>query len=65
MCKALSTRLAQLAPTDPYRIETTEAFLHKLYNMGLVPTQKRCVCPRYPAWLASSWFLYLPVFQPG
>jgi hypothetical protein len=64
MCKALSTRLAQLAPTDPYRIETTEAFLHKLYNMGLVPTQKRCVCPTLSS-LVSVLIVSLSVIQPG
>lgn len=43
MCKALTSKLAQLAPTDTCRVEVTEKFLHKLYNMGLVPTEKRCV----------------------
>lgn len=41
MCKALTSKLAQLAPTDTCRMEVTEKFLHKLYNMGLVPTEKR------------------------
>ena len=43
MCKALTAKLAQLDPHDPVRIETTEAFLHKLYNMGLIPTNKSLV----------------------
>ncbi|GJP46815.1 hypothetical protein CLOM_g9644 [Closterium sp. NIES-68] len=36
----LTTLLKKLDPTDPFRIEMTDQLINKLYNMGVIPTQK-------------------------
>ncbi|CAI5468821.1 unnamed protein product [Closterium sp. Yama58-4] len=36
----LTTLLKKLDPSDPFRIEMTDQLLNKLYNMGVIPTQK-------------------------
>eukprot|EP00123_Amoebidium_parasiticum_P005859 comp16949_c0_seq1/m.15547 comp16949_c0_seq1/g.15547 ORF comp16949_c0_seq1/g.15547 comp16949_c0_seq1/m.15547 type:complete len:183 (-) comp16949_c0_seq1:521-1069(-) len=43
MARSLSSKLAELEPQDPVRLETTDALLTKLYNMGVLPTKKSLV----------------------
>eukprot|EP00124_Ichthyophonus_hoferi_P000967 Ihof_evm14s42 gene=Ihof_evmTU14s42 len=43
MVKSIATKMAALDPQDPFRIETTDALLCKLYNMGVIPTKKSLV----------------------
>eukprot|EP00899_Mesostigma_viride_P004703 jgi/Mesvir1/14233/Mv09674-RA.1 len=40
MITKLVNLIKKLDPKDPYRVEMTEQILNKLYNMGLIPTQK-------------------------
>ncbi|CAI5526556.1 unnamed protein product [Closterium sp. Naga37s-1] len=36
----LTALLKKLDPSDPFRIEMTDQLINKLYNMGVIPTQK-------------------------
>lgn len=36
----LVLRLQKLKPEDEYRINTTQQLMNKLYNMGLIPSNK-------------------------
>mmetsp|Transcript_33737 Transcript_33737/g.88678 ORF Transcript_33737/g.88678 Transcript_33737/m.88678 type:complete len:182 (+) Transcript_33737:57-602(+) len=38
--KRLATRLSKLDPTDPFRQEQQRKLLEKVFNIGLIPTQK-------------------------
>lgn len=38
--KSLTTKIKDLNPRDPYRIEATNKLLQKLYDMGIVSSQK-------------------------
>eukprot|EP00038_Savillea_parva_P007126 m.167951 g.167951 ORF g.167951 m.167951 type:complete len:182 (-) comp12899_c0_seq1:128-673(-) len=38
--KRMATRLSKLDPTDPFRHEQAAKLLEKLFNIGLIPTQK-------------------------
>lgn len=50
MVKHLMTKLTELRPDDPVRIEVTEQLLRRLYQMGLIPTEKSLsLCDRLTA----------------
>ncbi len=38
--KSLATKIKDLSPKDPYRIEATTKLLEKLYDLGIISTKK-------------------------
>lgn len=48
--RKLTTRIKKLNPRDPFRIKLTKDMLNKLYNMGVITTQKNLgLCERITA----------------